>query len=63
MNEPKLTQAMEYFIQSLQIVQHNEREKFFGSSVIDLRMLQYRAQILIDRFTEIMGDDEFRHTI
>lgn len=63
MNEPKLTQAMEFFVKSLTILQRNDSERFFAPNVIDKRMLQYRAQILIDRFTEIMGDDEFSHTI
>jgi hypothetical protein len=63
LNEPKLTQSLEFFKMQLEIFLQNQIDKIFHPNLIDTKMLQYRVQILIDRFTDIMGDDEFRHTI
>ena len=63
MNEPKLTQTLEFFKIQLEIFLQNQIDKTFHPNLIDTKMLQYRVKILIDRVTDIMGDDEFRHTI
>lgn len=63
MTEPKLTQTMKMFDKLLEIFVVLKELEEMDMKIIDVEFYQACIQLLLDQFTIIMGEDEFKFTV